>query len=337
MSKIAVIYNERASSAQNSIWKDEIRNNFFRHEVIFHSPENLNKLKDTIQGELDSGTKNIFAIGGDGTANVIIQELAGTDANLFLIPAGTANDLANELGIEKSIKKITQIYQHRTTSQIDLIKINNKFMTTNGGIGLAANVAKKINSYRKSIPAFKNLMRYSKSSIYSIVLAKEMVSGLLSNPRNPQNMYYKVLITSKEFPQNLNPIIETPMVFINNQSILGGQFKIAPNTKNNDGIFNVTILTHKSFVDLAKATIRVKNGEDPASDPEIITFETSQLTIKNLDNIAMPFFGDGEIIERSTDFDISISDKKLNFFCFSDLFNYSTSYSLQEFALSTEQ
>src|SRR5262245_18512654 len=46
-----------------------------------------------------NGGSDIIVAGGDGTINEAIQGLAGTSARLGIIPRGTANVLARELGV----------------------------------------------------------------------------------------------------------------------------------------------------------------------------------------------------------------------------------------------
>src|SRR5258707_13574973 len=46
-----------------------------------------------------AGSDTVFACGGDGTIHDVIQELAGTQVALAILPFGTANALAHDLGI----------------------------------------------------------------------------------------------------------------------------------------------------------------------------------------------------------------------------------------------
>jgi diacylglycerol kinase family enzyme len=45
------------------------------------------------------GSDTVFACGGDGTIHDVIQGLAGTPVALAILPFGTANALAHDLGI----------------------------------------------------------------------------------------------------------------------------------------------------------------------------------------------------------------------------------------------
>ncbi len=53
---------------------------------------------------VDRGADLILAAGGDGTINEIVNGMAGSDVPLGILPAGTANVLANELGLPTSME-----------------------------------------------------------------------------------------------------------------------------------------------------------------------------------------------------------------------------------------
>jgi diacylglycerol kinase family enzyme len=52
-----------------------------------------------VAGAVHAGVDAVFALGGDGTANEVIQALAGTDVLLGVIPGGGANVFARALGL----------------------------------------------------------------------------------------------------------------------------------------------------------------------------------------------------------------------------------------------
>lgn len=57
------------------------------------------------QQAIDSGCDTIFACGGDGTIHNIVQVLANTSAALGILPMGTANALAHDLGIPTDLTR----------------------------------------------------------------------------------------------------------------------------------------------------------------------------------------------------------------------------------------
>jgi diacylglycerol kinase (ATP) len=54
---------------------------------------------EQVKQAIAQGCDTIFACGGDGTIHDVLQGLVGTDAALGIIPLGTANSLAHDLGI----------------------------------------------------------------------------------------------------------------------------------------------------------------------------------------------------------------------------------------------
>lgn len=285
MQTISVYLNKRASSMEDDSFKKAISHSLFRSNLRFREPVNINELNENLVQDIDQNVDAIVSVGGDGTVNTLIQKLSGTDIGLLVIPGGTANDLACELGNQKNIKRVIQNIRSCETKKIDLVEINGKLMATNGGIGFGSDVAQKINSIRAKVPAFKKFMNITGKNVYSIFALQELLGLNLK--------YHNVVLESEEFSSQVN----AATIMINNQPILGGTFNVAPGTANNDGKVNVTLLTHKSRQKLIRCVYQLAAGQYPVHDPDFISFETSSLKIKNLDtNQPLKFFGDGEIL-----------------------------------------
>lgn len=97
-----------------------------------------------------NGSADIIVAGGDGTINEAIQGLAGTDARLGILPRGTANVLARELGLPFDDEQALAIAAQGKSRKIYLgLAINE---TTNekrhfvlmAGIGLDASVVRRV-------------------------------------------------------------------------------------------------------------------------------------------------------------------------------------------------
>src|SRR5271169_4099236 len=62
----------------------------------------------------------VIACGGDGTVNEVINGLAGSNVPMALLPAGTANILAKELGIPWNIPQAARLIADGTIRRIAL-------------------------------------------------------------------------------------------------------------------------------------------------------------------------------------------------------------------------
>ena len=77
----------------------------------------------------------VVAIGGDGTINEIIQELAGSETALGVLPSGTVNVWAREVGIPLDNEGAREVLVHGQIRHIDLGQINERYFLLMAGIG----------------------------------------------------------------------------------------------------------------------------------------------------------------------------------------------------------
>jgi len=87
--------------------------------------------------------QKIVAAGGDGTLNEVVNGIAGSNAQLGVLPIGTMNVFATEMGIPNRLEDAWKIVQHHTTRQIDLPTANGKYFLQLAGAGLDAEVVRQ--------------------------------------------------------------------------------------------------------------------------------------------------------------------------------------------------
>jgi YegS/Rv2252/BmrU family lipid kinase len=86
----------------------------------------------------------VIAAGGDGTINEVIQGLAGSETALGVLPTGTVNVWAREMGIPLDRAKACEILVHGQTRRIDLGKVNERYFLLMVGIGFDGEVAQAV-------------------------------------------------------------------------------------------------------------------------------------------------------------------------------------------------
>jgi YegS/Rv2252/BmrU family lipid kinase len=87
---------------------------------------------------VDEGADHFFIWGGDGMAQRCIDVLAGTDATIAIVPAGTANLLATNLGIPKDIEGAVATGLNGRTRVIDVARMNGECFAVMAGAGFDA-------------------------------------------------------------------------------------------------------------------------------------------------------------------------------------------------------
>ncbi|MGZ6557811.1 MAG: diacylglycerol/lipid kinase family protein [Actinomycetota bacterium] len=95
------------------------------------APERAKKL-------LKKGADLIFVWGGDGTVQRVIDAVAGAPVALAILPAGTANLFATNLGIPKDLEEAVEIGLNGSRRQLDVGLINGEHFAVMAGTGLDA-------------------------------------------------------------------------------------------------------------------------------------------------------------------------------------------------------
>lgn len=301
MASIVFYHSQKEGSGGVPYSEAELRKFFFRHDMRIRRPSSQEELLGSLDDDIRSGVDYIFSVGGDGTANIIAQKLLHRDTKLMVIPTGTTNDFARALGLSPNIRRIAQVFHAQQTRLIDVIKVNGRAMVSNGGIGIAADVAAEVNEKRHENPLFKTMMRSLGKDTYGFLLMQHLVTRPLP--------LYPVRIESPDAP--FLDEVSTPLVLVNNQSRLGGKFCVAPDTRNDDGTFNVTVFLHRDKTRFIQAVGRVLRSGLPTDDPHIVSFETNRLKLTPLTLRRMDFFGDGEKFQSADSYEIDILPRAL--------------------------
>ncbi|HEX9501339.1 MAG TPA: diacylglycerol kinase family protein [Thermoanaerobaculia bacterium] len=89
-----------------------------------------------IREQMQMGRTLFVAAGGDGTISNVIQPLVNTEAVLGVIPLGTFNHFARDLGLPLDWRAALEVALSGTTRQIDTARVNERFFINNLSIGL---------------------------------------------------------------------------------------------------------------------------------------------------------------------------------------------------------
>ncbi len=90
----------------------------------------------------------VVAVGGDGTVREIAHGLEGSDKPLLIVPCGTENLLANELGFDEKLETVIKVFEAGYVQPLDLGSVNGKCFTSIAGFGFDGRVIKNVNVKR---------------------------------------------------------------------------------------------------------------------------------------------------------------------------------------------
>ena len=103
-------------------------------EVIDLAPEV--DVAAIIRRRMNEDRRLFIAAGGDGTVNSVIQPLVHGDATLAVIPIGTYNHFAKDLGIPLDWRAALEVALKGEPHQIDTAHVNDRFFVNNVSLGL---------------------------------------------------------------------------------------------------------------------------------------------------------------------------------------------------------
>jgi diacylglycerol kinase (ATP) len=107
-------------------------------DPIWREVPKSRKAPKQVERALAKGADLILVWGGDGMVQRCIDVLAGTDATLGIIPAGTANLLATNLGIPKDVAEAVDVALHGERRGLDVGRINGECFAVMAGAGFDA-------------------------------------------------------------------------------------------------------------------------------------------------------------------------------------------------------
>ncbi|MGC9665037.1 diacylglycerol/lipid kinase family protein [Planosporangium sp. 12N6] len=84
---------------------------------------------------LKEGAELVFVWGGDGMVQRCMDALAGSDVAVAILPAGTANMLAGNLGIPRDLPAAVRIGFHGRRRRLDLGRLNGEHFAVMAGAG----------------------------------------------------------------------------------------------------------------------------------------------------------------------------------------------------------
>ena len=151
---------------------------------------------------VESGAKMVVAGGGDGTINAVASALVETQVALGVLPLGTLNHFAKDLGIPLKLEAaIRNLFDGRTIA-VDVGEINGKVFLNNSSLGLYPRIVRQREAHQKRrLPKWLALLR-----------------GLFYVARHHRSVYLRLKIGDER-----EKFRRTPFIFVgNNRYALAG-------------------------------------------------------------------------------------------------------------------
>ncbi|WP_067538854.1 diacylglycerol kinase family protein [Nocardia crassostreae] len=192
----------------------------------------------------------VVSAGGDGLTCVALQALVGAGTPLGLVPGGTGNDLAREVGVPEDAAAAVDVVLGGKTRTIDLGTVETDgakdpmWFATVTGTGLDARVTLRAN--RLTWP--KGPMRYTVAALIELM-------GRLAVP-------YRIELHGSPDHSDGTVIEQAAvMVAVGNTRTYGGGMLITPDAVIDDGLLDLTVVSAMSRLDMLRLLPALSSGK----------------------------------------------------------------------------
>jgi len=275
--RVCVIVNPASGRGRGAKLLPSVRGAFAAHDVtdILTTTRSSDEQRLAFDA-IAAGFTTIVCVGGDGTAGNVATAIlrSGTDTRLGLIPAGTGNDFARNLGLAGAdIHDVARQSVEKSNVRMDVGRIEDNFFLNSCGFGFDVAVL-------RGLPHVRWL---GNSLVYFYSALREILGfrGVEMSVQSPALKHERLLYL---------------LVVIANGSHFGGGIAIAPSATVSDGQLDAVLIEEATGVRRLRMLAAAVRGTHGRFD-EVMVERASRFTL-TFD--APPFYqSDGELHRAS--------------------------------------
>lgn len=272
--KVAVIVNPTAGFKRTP-WHEPVRATLAElGDVEFFTPQSPQGTTNAARDAEANGFALIIAAGGDGTVHRVINGLTNRETEFGILPVGTANDLANYVGVPRDPADAASAIVQGGIREIDTVNINLIRIHTVAGFLLTADAAMRADRMKRRWPWIGPAV-YKIGAAISIAIhgGQDQVGALIVN-----------------------------------QPMLGGNLRLPCDSIVDDGRCEIATFAGGSRLRLVRTLVAMSTGKP--LPPGAMTW-TSVATARIEFDQDVEWFGDGEGFGFAKAFDINVEHRAL--------------------------
>jgi diacylglycerol kinase (ATP) len=218
----------------------------------------------------------LVVIGGDGTVNEVVNGIAGTEAEIAVLPGGTGQDFGRTHGIPSNFDDAVRVALDGETQTIDLGRVEcddgtSRFFANVASAGMSGAVARRANAMTK---------RLGGRATFFYALTREFLAW--------QNT--RVVLELDGGVRREGPLHD---VIVANGRFHGGGMKLAPDARQDDGLFDVVTIGDVTKLDFVTTAPKLYSGRY-LSHPKVELLRSATVTISA--DEPLPVEADGETV-----------------------------------------
>lgn len=283
--------------------------------------EKRGHVRELARGALRAGSRFVMVWGGDGTVNEAGSVLMGTAVPLAIIPAGSGNGLARELGVPLQPGAAIAAALRGTLRAIDAGELNGRPFFNIAGVGFDAHIASRFDRAKR-----RGLVTYVRVSARELLTYRSMTyridcgrgpgdaEGVGLHPGDPKRVALRSGGPEQAAPQAEEPASvafsqKALLVTIANSRQFGNGARIAPFARIDDGRLDLVVFEETSrFATMCALPRLFMGGIDRVRGMTMRQIDRARIE----SDVPMTVHVDGEPAEGGTSLEIRVLPKVLN-------------------------
>ncbi len=227
------------------------------------------------QQAAEAGYNAVVAAGGDGTVNEVMNGLVGTSTALGVLPLGTVNIWAREMGLSMDMLKAAASLAESKLTKIDVGMAGNRYFLLMAGIGFDAAVTAMVNTEEKK-------------RLGALAYIKQAVQ-IAWNFRGTRP---KLKIDGKRVRGKIL------MVTIGNSQLYGGVVKFTAHATIDDGLLDICVIKGEGMLSAPRRLISIF-ARHYNRDPKVQYYRGSTIEIRGQRGKSLPIQVDGDYLAQT--------------------------------------
>jgi len=239
---------------------------------------------------IKEGCQAVFVVGGDGSVGQVAGTLAGSTTALGVLPAGTANVWAQELGLPRlgyvrwfALEQAAAQLAHGQIRMVDLGECNGHYFLLWAGVGLAAHIVNSIEPRGRWEKLFPTIY-YGTMALWNSI-GWEGVELEVHTAEKTRTGRYLIAVAC------------------NIPAYAGGLMDLAPGAKVDDGLLDFWLLGGESLRDVVVRVIQLFRGTH-IDAPGVDHFRAQEATFIAKSSMPMQFDGEPMTIASPVEFKV---------------------------------
>ncbi len=278
MSRTCIIINPEARGARARL--EKLRR--IARDVVIKTTRGPGDAEAKAERAVEQGYDTVVAAGGDGTINEVVNGLGTAPVCLGILPMGTVNVFAMELGIPFNLEAAWKVIRARRVRAIDLAMANGHYFVQMAGVGLDAQIVERTSRGTKRMLG--------------------PLSYLLTATQVAAEKPPRLRVTSDE-----HPTVEGSFVLVGNGRFYGGPFSLFNEADLHDGLLDICVFRHTNYLALMRYMRGALFGS-LSRFSDVAYFKARTLQVKS--DRPVPLEADGELVGHAP-VEFSVRRRKL--------------------------